>query len=148
MSIFKQVLLLSCLIAAFLIPIATSSQDICIYLPCPQFILQKEVNGVTLGFAPCCMRCEYCGDENEPVCLSSGDTFTTYPSACHACTTSSGGLIANGACPGVDGGEQENEWNEEGELANESEFNNGESEFAEGNAGLEMAINDLFISNE
>jgi len=142
MTTLKQILLISSLIAAFLVRQAISSQDICLYLPCPYFIQQKEVNGVTLEFAPCCMRCEYCGDENEPVCLSSGDTFTTYPSACHACTSGQAGLIANGACPGVDGGEQESEWNEEGELGN------AEGEFAEEDVGLDLTIDDLFISNQ
>jgi len=100
-----------------------------------------------VAFGPCCMDCSSCGSQVDPVCLSSGDSFTTYDNACLACTADGGGYIAGGACPGGDVGEAEGEFNEEGEFGNEEGGLNEEQEEDNG-IGIGFNLDDFFTSNE
>jgi len=104
---------------------ATTIPSICHPPVCPAIMIQKEVNGVTLGFAPCCPTCEPCTNDYVPVCLSVGGTFATYLNACVACSNNSDGQIAGQACPEPAGWEG----SEEGEVCT----GEWESCLAEGN---------------
>jgi len=128
---FKTTLLLLSLLCLSFYSIQAQEEEaevteICNTPLCPDFMVLKTVNGVSLGFGPCCLGCQPCTDDYAPVCLSSQGTYTTFLNNCLACTSDPNGLVADQACPEPIGTE-EGEVCEAEEVCYEGEWVNVEA---------------------
>jgi len=94
------------------------------------------------------MQCTSCGNDYDPVCLSSGKTFKTYRNVCKACLVDQTGLISSISCPGDEISEEEEEESGqtqggEGELGGNEELGINEED-----DGMGINLDEWIITND